>query len=180
MPWNPEKARQFLSDAAHERAKGPGLSDTSLGRRAALQDPEGAESKAAFIRALQRAGWRPRRITKAVASVVGKQAQPKVSGWRLWTLRWLFESPSDVFIGMGVCLTILSLSALVLALLSHPGILLISGLALGLTLLYRRHRRAERLRIDVSGPPAKKRRVATVEEDEEDIPPVTGRARRRR
>lgn len=69
MPWYPDRARQFLDNAAHERAAGPGMSDTTLERLAALTDPESSTTKAAFIRALTRAGWAKRRVAAAVRAV---------------------------------------------------------------------------------------------------------------
>ncbi len=182
MPWNPEKARQFLTDAAHERAKGPGLSDTSLGRLAALQDEEGAASKAAFVRALQRAGWRPRRINKAVTVVMGEK-RPRPSWWRLWTQRWMFspreDVPSYALIIAGVSMLLLSLSALIAVVFAHPLGTALIFLAVAIVLWNReRKKKAVRVRIETFKASVPKR-VALAEEDEEDIPPITGRARRR-
>lgn len=67
--WSEKRARAFLDDAAHERAGGPGLSDTTLARISALQDPDAHRSRDAFEDALLRAGWRERRIRRAIAVV---------------------------------------------------------------------------------------------------------------
>lgn len=77
--WSEKKARAFLDAAAHERAGGPGMSDTTLARISALQDPEAHRSRDAFEDALLRAGWRERRIRRAIAQVTAPSA------FALWT-----------------------------------------------------------------------------------------------
>ncbi len=126
--WPEDAARTFLATAAHERAHGPGLSDATLDRLAALQDPDAAASKAAFVRALTRAGWRPRRITKAVAVVQG-QARAESSTASRWSalrgaLRQRIPASIDWAVATVVLLLLASLGVLVTLLVKYPGLFL--------------------------------------------------------
>ena len=67
--WNEERARAFLDAARTQMARGVGTSDRTFDRMAALADPDASSSRARFETALQRAGWSPRRIRKALTEV---------------------------------------------------------------------------------------------------------------
>lgn len=179
--WNPTIARKYLDDAAHQRASGPGLSDTTLGRLAALQDPASSESRAGFVRALQRAGWRPRRITKAVVTVQSASA-PKPS---LWARLWARRRTQRLAFMIGV--SALTIIALIVS-SGLSSVLLFAFVALAFLAIcepiLKAHRREvrdrfshkEKFRIEQPKPP---RRVAPVDEDDEEPEPVTRRVRRR-
>lgn len=92
--WRPKRARAFLLRAAHERAKGPGLSETTLTRLARLQDSGAAESHTAFVAALRYAGWSGRRIEAALAEVTRRPA----------IIRWM--SRNVYRLGVGVPATV--------------------------------------------------------------------------
>ena len=74
MPWSTKRARKFLLRAAHDRAKGAGLSDATLVRIASMQDPDAATSRKAFMVALTRAGWSRSRIRRALDEVTRRPA----------------------------------------------------------------------------------------------------------
>jgi hypothetical protein len=86
-PWYPKRARAFLLRAAHDRAKGPGMSNTTLARIAGLQDPAAAESRRAFMLALTRAGWTRARIQTALAEVTRQPAFVRWARRQRWAPR---------------------------------------------------------------------------------------------
>lgn len=113
MPWSTKRARKFLLRAAHDRAKGSGLSDTTLARIAGMQDPDAATSRKAFMVALTRAGWSRHRIRAALDEVTRRpaivrwarrQSTRLVVGAPL-TILWALVAPS---VGSALCLILLT------------------------------------------------------------------------
>lgn len=87
--WPVEKAAAVLVEAQHQLAAGGGTSDRTLGRLAALADPDAAASRESFVVALERAGWSRRRVNQALATVVPPPSAPMVprpGGGSTWTL----------------------------------------------------------------------------------------------
>lgn len=70
--WSAEKAATVLEEARHQLAAGGGMSDRTLGRMAALSDPDAAADRESFVDTLERVGWGDRRIARALVRVEGE------------------------------------------------------------------------------------------------------------